>query len=554
MGQKLFRKLGHKFVLTYAGERYVTKATEILNLKKELDQEMNDIIKNNYGSLKIAFPTMRSAYMLPCTLPVFNQMYPNVRLDVLEEHSGKLEGMLLNGETDLAFFNLPIKSPDIDYEVIKHEEVLLVMAANHPLAHSGLVRDGSGKNYFNLFKNGGTTYVLANENLKNGIADFAAKAKAYAEEKKLQPVQTAAASDGNELTISGLDLGYYLVRSDLGILCSLDTTAPNALVKEKNEATVIVKNVEDTTKKQNVAEIGTYVKFTIQITVNDKAPVNYKLVDEMTDGLTFVKNETYPLTVTVNENTLDAANYKVTETTEPRGFTLTFNNNAEGNASILKTGDVVTVTYYAQINENAKIADEANVNKAKVEYGTNSHTEYDKTETYVWKMNIVKYTMEQETEKKLAGATFQLSRDAAGAQVIKLVKVNDTTYRLALSTETEGVVDTITTGETGELVINGLADGTYYLTETKAPRGYNLLREPVNVTIGHKDANGKLTETSFVADQTQTDTSGLVKVENNAGAELPSTGGIGTTVFYVLGSAMALGAVILLVTKKRMAA
>lgn len=421
------------------------------------------------------------------------------------------------------------------------------------------VQDGSGANYFILFENVGMTYVLANENLKPGIADFAAKAKAYAEEKNLQPVQTATASDGNELTISGLDLGYYLVRSDLGILCSLDTTAPNAEVKEKNEATVIVKNVEDT-KKQNVAEIGTYVKFTIQITVKDKAPVNYKLVDEMTDGLTFVKNETYPLTVTVNENTLDAANYKVAETTEPRGFTLTFNNNAEGSASILKTDDVVTVTYYAQINKNAKIADEANVNKAKVEYGTNSHTEYDTTETYVWKMNIVKYTMkkaadsDQATEEKLAGATFQLSRDAAGAQVIKLVKVDDTTYRLALATETEGVVDTITTGETGELVINGLADGTYYLTETKAPRGYNLLREPVKVTIGHKDANGKLTETSFVADQTETDTSGVVKVENNAGAELPSTGGIGTTVFYVLGSAMALGAVILLVTKKRMAA
>lgn len=421
------------------------------------------------------------------------------------------------------------------------------------------VQDGSGKNYFNLFENGGKKYVLANENLKPGIADFAAKAKAYAEEKNLQPVQTATASDGNELTISGLDLGYYLVRSDLGILCSLDTTAPNAEVKEKNEATVIVKNVEDT-KKQNVAEIGTYVKFTIQITVKDKAPVNYKLVDEMTEGLTFVNDENHPLTVTVNGSALAAENYNVAETTEPRGFTLTFNNNAEGSASILKTGDVVTVTYYAQINENAKIADEANVNKAKVEYGTNSHTEYDTTETYVWKMNIVKYTMkkaadgDQATEEKLAGATFKLSRDAAGTQVIKLVKVNDTTYRLALPTETDTADDTITTGETGELVINGLADGTYYLTETKAPRGYNLLREPVNVTIGHKDANGKLTETSFVADQTETDTSGVVKVENNAGAELPSTGGIGTTVFYVLGSAMALGAVILLVTKKRMAA
>lgn len=421
------------------------------------------------------------------------------------------------------------------------------------------VQDGSGAKYFNLFENGGKKYVLANENLKPGIADFAAKAKAYAEEKNLQPVQTATASDGNELTISGLDLGYYLVRSDLGILCSLDTTAPNAEVKEKNEATVIVKNVEDT-KKQNVAEIGTYVKFTIQITVKDKAPVNYKLVDEMTEGLTFVNDENHPLTVTVNGSALAAENYNVAETTEPRGFTLTFNNNAEGSASILKTGDVVTVTYYAQINENAKIADEANVNKAKVEYGTNSHTEYDTTETYVWKMNIVKYTMkkaadgDQATEEKLAGATFKLSRDAAGTQVIKLVKVNDTTYRLALPTETDTADDTITTGETGELVINGLADGTYYLTETKAPRGYNLLREPVNVTIGHKDANGKLTETSFVADQTETDTSGVVKVENNAGAELPSTGGIGTTVFYVLGSAMALGAVILLVTKKRMAA
>lgn len=416
------------------------------------------------------------------------------------------------------------------------------------------VQDGSGKNYFNLFENGGTKYVLANENLKPGIADFAAKAKAYAETNKLAPLKTATAGTEGTLKIDGLDLGYYLVRSDLGILCSLDTTAPNAEVREKNEATVIVKNVEDTTKKQNVAEIGTYVKFTIRITVKDKAPVNYKLVDEMTDGLTFVNDAEHPLTVTVNENTLDAANYKVTETTEPRGFTLAFNNNAEGSASILKTGDVVTVTYYAQINENAKIADEANVNKAKVEYGTNSHTEYDTTETYVWKMNIVKYTMEQGTEKKLAGATFQLSRDEAGAQVIKLVKVDDTTYRLALPTETDTAVDTITTGETGELVINGLADGIYYLTETKAPRGYNLLREPVKVKIDHTTANGKLTETSFVADQTQTDTSGLVKVENNAGAELPSTGGIGTTVFYVLGSAMALGAVILLVTKKRMAA
>lgn len=111
------------------------------------------------------------------------------------------------------------------------------------------VKDGSDNNYFNLFENGGTKYVLANENLKPGIADFAAKAKAYAEANKLAPIKTAKAEAEGALEISGLDLGYYLVRSDLGILCSLDTTAPNAEVREKNEATVIVKNVEDTTKK-----------------------------------------------------------------------------------------------------------------------------------------------------------------------------------------------------------------------------------------------------------------------------------------------------------------
>lgn len=142
LGQKLFRKLGHRFVLTYAGERYVKKATEILNLKKELDQEMGDIIKNNQGSLKIAFPVMRGTYMLPCTLPIFNSLYPNVRLNILEADSSSLENMLLSGEADLAFFNLPVKSPDIDYEIISHEELLLLVPSRNPLAGCGAKKEG----------------------------------------------------------------------------------------------------------------------------------------------------------------------------------------------------------------------------------------------------------------------------------------------------------------------------------------------------------------------------------------------------------------------------
>lgn len=140
LGQKLFRRLGNKFQLTYAGEVYVEKAHRILLLKKELDHELSDIMKSNIGILKVAFPVMRGTYMLPCTLPIFNSLYPNVRLNIVEANSDALETMLINGETDLAFFNLPIKSNNIDFEIISHEEILLITSANHPLAQYATVK------------------------------------------------------------------------------------------------------------------------------------------------------------------------------------------------------------------------------------------------------------------------------------------------------------------------------------------------------------------------------------------------------------------------------
>lgn len=80
--------------------------------------------------------------MLPCTLPIFNSLYPHVHLDILESHSSQLEGMLLNGDADLAFFNMPVKSPDIDYEIICHEELLLILPSQHPLAGLGIKKEG----------------------------------------------------------------------------------------------------------------------------------------------------------------------------------------------------------------------------------------------------------------------------------------------------------------------------------------------------------------------------------------------------------------------------
>ncbi len=134
---KLFKKQGNKFIPTYAGTRYIAKATEILQLKKELDFEMADIIKSTVGVLNIAFPTMRGTYMLPCTLPVFEKFYPNVHVNVLESSSTKLESMIMAGDTDIAFLNLPLRNSNIDYEVIKHEEIVLVAPKGYPLANMG---------------------------------------------------------------------------------------------------------------------------------------------------------------------------------------------------------------------------------------------------------------------------------------------------------------------------------------------------------------------------------------------------------------------------------
>lgn len=142
LGQRLFRRLGNKFILTYAGELYVRKAEQILLLKNELDQELQDVVKSDVGILKVAFPTMRGSYMLPCTIPVFSKRYPRVKLDIIEADSDLLEDMLLRGETDLAFFNLPVRSPNIDYELISHEELLLVLPPEHPLRERAVPQPG----------------------------------------------------------------------------------------------------------------------------------------------------------------------------------------------------------------------------------------------------------------------------------------------------------------------------------------------------------------------------------------------------------------------------
>jgi len=145
LGTPLFRRLGYKYVLTYAGECYTQKAREILQLKQDLDVEMADIIKSTCGKLKVAFPTMRSTYMLPKVLPAFQEQYPNVKIELHEGYSSDLDQMLLDGDAEIAFYSMTaeIHNPLIDYQSLGEEEMLICAPKGHPIGALAVPNPGS---------------------------------------------------------------------------------------------------------------------------------------------------------------------------------------------------------------------------------------------------------------------------------------------------------------------------------------------------------------------------------------------------------------------------
>ena len=161
-----------------------------------------------------------------------------------------------------------------------------------------------------------------------------------------------------------------------------------------------------------------------------------------------------------------------------------------------------------------------------------------KTKTY--EIPVFKYTTKNGTDTPLAGATFTLSKKNDGTELIKLVSGKNNTYRVAMTSESNTVTE-VTTPETGKFTIQGLDAGTYYLKEIKAPKGYNKLKDPVKIVIAEK---GTITVGSETVDE--------VKVQNNTGTILPTTGGNGTSLIYFLGAVLALVSGVVLITKQRM--
>lgn len=388
------------------------------------------------------------------------------------------------------------------------------------------------------------------------VKEFAQLALKYArnEANHVQPVKSAQTASSETVTYSGLDLGYYLVDSSMGTLCALTTTNPTVKIAEKNTAPTVEKKVgnsaDNVNSENNNASIGDKVYFKTTITAQPGAQ-NYVLHDKMTEGLTFDKNS---INVSLHKKATNADETLVTNTdynvetinledTDPKctfhiNFTQTLCNRLAAN-------DTITVTYSAVLNEKAEIGNvDKNTNETWLKYGDSQNTQPKTTTTKTFEMNVFKFYNDKDsnTEKGLADAVFTLSENQNGTDPIKLTKTseNSNTYRV----DKNGTITEVTTPADGKFTIQGLGAGTYYLTETKQPDGYNKLAKSVKIEI---DNNGAIT----VDGKSITGADKLVEVENKTGTVLPSTGGAGTTMIYLVGAVLVLGSGVVLATKRR---
>ncbi|WP_288240648.1 SpaH/EbpB family LPXTG-anchored major pilin [uncultured Bifidobacterium sp.] len=369
-------------------------------------------------------------------------------------------------------------------------------------------------------------------------AAFAKAALAHAKANSIQPADTKTAAS-TTVNFTGLNLGYYLVDTTVGTLCSLDTTTPGVEMNEKNDLPEIKKDVkEDSTGnwgEENTVEIGDTVEFKTTITAK-KGAQSYELHDVMSEGLTLNANS---IKVQVADSDLAAENYtiKTTDLNDGCDFEIAF---AQSYLDTITADTEIVVTYTAVVNEDVEVFEDPNTNKTQLKFGDDhrDETTWDETRTYTYKVDVVKTDGDN---KVLDGAQFKLYDAKTDGNEIALVKVSDGVYRLAKDGETGvGYITTVN----GQLEIKGFdANTNYYLEETKAPDGYNKLAERVEIAV--VDSN---LEASVSNDTWQ---SGGVHVVNKPGSLLPTTGGIGTTIFYALGGALVLGVIAVFLARKR---
>lgn len=396
----------------------------------------------------------------------------------------------------------------------------------------------SQKQYVSIDAQGYVTWVKDAD-----VAAFAKAALAHAKEANINPVATRTA-DSTTVKFENLNLGYYLIDTTLGTLCSLDTAVSDVEMFEKNEQPPVKKEVkEDSTGNwgnENTAEIGQTVEFRSTIGAKPGAQ-GYVLHDVMSAGLK-LDPDSIEATGLKKGQDANSGDYHVVTTGLSDGCTFEVVFHQSYLDTITENTDIV-VTYSAVVNENAQVSPSVNPNETTLKYGEDSEFETvpSKTETYTFKVDVVKT---DDDNKVLNGAQFKLYDEKTGGNEIALVKVSDGVYRLAKDGETG--VEYITTVD-GQLKIKGFdANTNYYLEETKAPDGYNKLAERVEIAVKEANLNASVSNDTWQ--------SGGVHIVNKTGSLIPSTGGMGTTIFYIIGGVLVAAAGIFFVIRRRVSA
>ena len=424
-------------------------------------------------------------------------------------------------------------------------------------------------NIFETRTQGGKKYVVG---LKSGKknADLLTWLNAHGTEGVRKLSLTCS---GPDVTFDGLEYGYYYIHSSLandnGLAMAVTLKSSDVMAQEKN-----VESGWGDHGGKTIATADGDVTFSIGETIPYKVTYekayNFHVVDE--DGTkkahkiyNYVLEDTMPAAVTLDEKsfvvTVNGINVKADAITE-NDYTYSLTTDANGNKKFTlkipwaKTPEEanddffyhdapakIVVTYNGVLNSNVVTGSsksEDNTNKASMYYNDSKQSGEDKdAPIYSGEIKITKVDGDSKKDgtytKKLKGATFVVKR---GTEYLKYTDNAGTNDAFTTTTDKNEATKYVTNDD-GEVVIRGLKQGTYELVEIQAPDGYNVLNEtqPVTLTFDSSSAQGTLVVAPVV--------------ENFKGIQLPSTGGMGTTVFAIVGLLVMAGAAVTLIVKKR---
>lgn len=371
---------------------------------------------------------------------------------------------------------------------------------------------------------------------------------------------SADASSGNyTATFAGLDYGYYVVAVPGATLANTSGQYATLVSVDRANVTADIKGALPTVVKKvnggnaTDAKIGDTLTFTLTSTIPDMSAYDtytFNFKDTLSQGLTFgqvtsvtVDGATNPLTVNTDYTVTTPTGSDNTLTVAMKDFKAKQQANA---------GKTITVTYTATLNEKAAVGGHGNTNSATIQYSNNpsssgtGESEPSKVRVFTYGFTVDKYTGKKydDAATRLAGAEFTLAHKDGSA--ISFVKVADSetqnaVYRVAKAGETG---DIISTPANGKVVFQGLKNGEYTLTETKAPAGYNKLASAIGVKVnGQNDGTDTTNATVTItynnnngsSNYNQSASNGVIPVQNKSGVTLPETGGMGTIAFTVIG-------------------